>query len=88
MDEPSSGLDAASEELVFEALGRLRKIKTAVVIAHRFATVRRADLIIVVNDGRIVERGKQEELLKYGGLYAKLYEFQSPRRPDVGCGIA
>ncbi len=73
LDEPSSGLDAASEKLVFEALDRLMEGKTSIVIAHRLSTVRRADVIFVVNDGRIVERGSHEELLKLGGLYAELY---------------
>jgi ABC-type transport system involved in cytochrome bd biosynthesis fused ATPase/permease subunit len=76
MDEPSSGLDATSEELVFEAVGKLVEGKTAVVIAHRFSTVRRADAIIGVEDGRIVESGKHEHLLAMGGLYAKLYALQ------------
>ena len=58
LDEPSSGLDAASEKLVFEALDRLMEGKTSIVIAHRLSTIRRADVIFVVNDGSIVERGK------------------------------
>jgi ATP-binding cassette subfamily B protein len=76
MDEPSSGLDAASEELVFDALDRLIEGKTAIVIAHRFSTIRRAHNIFVVEDDRIVERGTHEQLLPAGGLYAKLYELQ------------
>lgn len=76
LDEPSSGLDAASEELVFEALGRLMEGKTAIVIAHRLATIRRADVIFVLDQGKIVERGRHEELLSRGGLYARLYEIQ------------
>ena len=82
MDEPSSGLDAASEELVFEALDRLIRGKTAIVIAHRFSTIRRANTIFVVEDGRIVESGTHEQLLPSGGLYAKLYELQF-RQQDV-----
>ena len=76
LDEPSSGLDAASEKLVFEALDRLMEGKTAIVIAHRLATIQRADLILVVKDGVIVESGKHEQLLKLGGLYAELHELQ------------
>jgi ATP-binding cassette, subfamily B, bacterial len=76
LDEPSTGLDAASEELVFEALARLMKDKTAIVIAHRLATVRQADVIHVVADGRITESGTHEELLARRGLYSRLYEIQ------------
>jgi subfamily B ATP-binding cassette protein MsbA len=76
LDEPSSGLDAASEEVVFEALERLMEGKTAIVIAHRLATVRRADVIFVLDKGKIVERGTHDELLKHGGLYSELYEIQ------------
>jgi ATP-binding cassette subfamily B protein len=76
LDEPSSGLDAGSEKLVFEALDRLMEGKTSIVIAHRLSTVRRADIILMVNDGTIVERGRHEQLLKSGGLYAQLYELQ------------
>lgn len=76
LDEPTSGLDAASEELVFEALKHLMEEKTSIVIAHRLATIRRADVIFVIKDGQIVERGKHEELLASGGLYSELYEIQ------------
>jgi ATP-binding cassette subfamily B protein len=76
LDEPSSGLDAASEQLVFEALDRLMEGKTSIVIAHRLSTIRRADLILVVQDGAIVERGKHEDLLQSGGLYSQLHELQ------------
>jgi subfamily B ATP-binding cassette protein MsbA len=76
LDEPTSHLDPASEELVFEALNRLMERKTAIVIAHRLATVRRADVIFVVDHGEIVERGTHETLIAAGGLYAHLYEIQ------------
>lgn len=82
LDEPSTGLDAASEELVFEALGRLMKNKTAIVIAHRLATVRQADCIHVVADGAISESGTHRELLARGGLYSRLYEIQFKRQED------
>ncbi|HEY8185604.1 MAG TPA: ABC transporter ATP-binding protein [Pyrinomonadaceae bacterium] len=76
LDEPTSGLDAASEELVFEALDRLMQGRTSIVIAHRLSTVRRADIIFVIDNGRIIEQGRHDELLAQGGLYAKLYEIQ------------
>ena len=76
LDEASAGLDAESEALVFEALQRLMKGKTSIVIAHRLATIRSADVIFVVKDGQIAECGNHEELLKKGGLYAVLHEVQ------------
>lgn len=76
MDEPTSGLDAASEKLVFEALDRLIRDKTAIVIAHRLSTIRSADLILVIQDGRIIQRGKHDELLGQSGLYAEFYALQ------------
>jgi subfamily B ATP-binding cassette protein MsbA len=76
LDEPSSGLDAASEKLVFEALDRMMEGKTSIVIAHRLSTIRRADVIFVVRDGTIAERGDHETLLRSGGLYSELYELQ------------
>jgi subfamily B ATP-binding cassette protein MsbA len=82
LDEPSSGLDAASEKLVFEALDRLMEGKTSIVIAHRLATIRRANCIFVVNDGIIVERGTHEELMNSGGLYSELHDIQfAPEEP-------
>ena len=76
MDEPSSGLDAASEKLVFEALDRLMQGKTSIVIAHRLSTVRNAGVIFVVQQGSIVETGSHAELLQQGGLYSELYHIQ------------
>jgi ATP-binding cassette subfamily B protein len=76
LDEPTSNLDPASEELVFEALTRLMEGKTAIVIAHRLATVRRADVIFVLDHGTIVEQGTHDTLLAAGGLYAHLYQIQ------------
>jgi subfamily B ATP-binding cassette protein MsbA len=76
LDEASTGLDAASERLVFDALNVLMKGKTSIVIAHKLSTIRSADVIFVVNDGEIVERGNHIDLLKLGGLYAELHELQ------------
>jgi subfamily B ATP-binding cassette protein MsbA len=76
LDEPSSGLDAASEKLVFEALDRLMEARTSIVIAHRLSTIRRANCIFVLKDGTIVERGNHEELMRAGGLYSELHDIQ------------
>jgi subfamily B ATP-binding cassette protein MsbA len=76
LDEPSTGLDAAAEKLVFEALDRLMEGRTSIVIAHRLSTIRRAGIIFVVKDGAILEKGVHEELLNEGGLYAELYDLQ------------
>jgi ABC-type multidrug transport system fused ATPase/permease subunit len=76
LDEPSAGLDAESEQLVFDALRYLMQGRTSIVIAHRLATVRSADVIFVVDDGRVIEQGTHGELIKLGGLYSRLYELQ------------
>jgi subfamily B ATP-binding cassette protein MsbA len=78
LDEAGTGLDAASERLVFEALDRLMEGRTSIVIAHRLPTIRSADLIFVVNDGEIVERGDHAQLLRKRGLYAELHDLQFP----------
>ena len=83
LDEPTSDLDAASEELVFDALGRLMEGRTSIVIAHRLATVQRADVIFVLEDGKIVQQGTHSELLSQGGLYAHLYEIQFRKEEPV-----
>jgi len=87
LDEPSSGLDAASEQLVFEALDRLMAGKTSVVIAHRLATIQRANKIYVVKDGTIAESGTHEELSKGGGLYAELHQIQFQAASSEAPGV-
>jgi subfamily B ATP-binding cassette protein MsbA len=76
LDEPTSGLDAASEQAVFEALSHLMEGRTSIVIAHHLATVRRANIIFVVKDNTLAERGTHDELMAAGGLYSELYEIQ------------
>jgi subfamily B ATP-binding cassette protein MsbA len=76
LDEPTSGLDAQSELVVFEAMDRLMKNKTSFVIAHHLATIVHADIIFVVKDNQIVERGTHKELLALDGFYAELYRIQ------------
>ncbi len=76
LDEATSALDAESERLVQQALERLMADRTTLVIAHRLATVRKADRIIVMDEGRIVEEGKHDDLSAAGGLYARLASLQ------------
>jgi ATP-binding cassette subfamily B protein len=76
LDEATSALDAENERLVQAALERLMRGRTSIVIAHRLATVLRADRIIVMEDGRIVDQGRHDELLGRGGLYARLAALQ------------
>ncbi len=76
LDEATSALDTESEKLVQEALDRLMSARTTIAIAHRLSTIKNADEICVMQDGRIVERGKHEELLKLNGYYKKLNDMQ------------
>lgn len=76
LDEATSALDTESEKLVQQALEQLMKDRTTLVIAHRLSTVRNADLICVLHDGRIVEQGTHDALMKKGGYYSRLVEMQ------------
>jgi ATP-binding cassette subfamily B protein len=85
LDEPTTGLDSSSEELVFDALGQLMKGKTSIVVAHRLPTIKNADNILVLDEGAIVESGTHYELISRGGLYTQLY---TQFNEDVPAGLA
>lgn len=76
LDEATSNVDTRTELMIRDAMNRLMKGKTCFVIAHRLSTIRNADLILVVKDGDIVERGRHEELLAKGGFYSEIYNAQ------------
>jgi ATP-binding cassette subfamily B protein len=73
LDEATSHLDSENEALVQEALGEVLSGRTALVVAHRLSTIAQADQILVIDEGRIVQRGSHRELLETGGLYADLW---------------
>jgi len=85
LDEATSNIDTRTEALIQEALGTLLRGRTSVVIAHRLSTIRNADQILVVESGRIAERGTHASLLASGGLYANLYRSQF-REPSAAAG--
>jgi subfamily B ATP-binding cassette protein MsbA len=76
LDEATSALDTESERLVQDALNRLMRGRTAIVIAHRLSTIERADHIVVLEAGQIVEQGSHAQLLASGGLFARLHALQ------------
>jgi ATP-binding cassette subfamily B protein len=88
LDEATAHLDSESEVAVQRALATALTGRTSLVIAHRLSTVREADQILVIDDGRIVQRGRHDELLAAGGLYAELYRTQFERQSDATLDLA
>ena len=83
LDEATAHLDSESERAIQEAFLTALKGRTSLVIAHRLSTVQNADQILVLSQGRIVERGRHDELLHLGGLYAQLYRTQFTAKPKA-----
>jgi len=77
LDEPTASLDAEAEHAVFERFARLTKGRTSILISHRFPTVRMADRIVVLEDGKVIEQGTHEDLVAQDGRYAKLFALQA-----------
>lgn len=77
LDEPTAAIDAKAEYEIFERVQKLQKDKTVIIISHRFSTVRNADRILVLDEGRIIEEGNHRELMKQNGLYAELFNIQA-----------
>jgi len=83
LDEPTSSVDAENEELIQEAIRRLARGRTTIVVAHRLSTVADADRIVVLEDGRVVESGRHVELFAAGGPYARLIAAQQITEPEA-----
>jgi ATP-binding cassette subfamily B protein len=87
LDEATAHLDSESEAAVQQALRTALAGRTSLVIAHRLSTIREAEQILVIDDGRVCERGQHDELLASGGLYADLYRTQFARQEHAGAGL-
>ena len=87
LDEATSSVDSATEEMIQEALERLIPGRTTIAIAHRLSTLRMADRLLVVEDGRLVEQGTHEELMAAGGIYRRLVRKQQDALAVIGIGV-
>lgn len=76
LDEATSSIDTRTEMKIQEAFARLMEGRTSFIVAHRLSTIREADVILVMKDGKVIEQGRHEELLKAEGFYAQLYNSQ------------
>jgi ABC-type multidrug transport system fused ATPase/permease subunit len=83
LDEPTTGLDAASTERVLEPMRRLMSGRTTIVISHNLLSVREASCIVVLDGGRVAERGTHDELVAAGGSYARMWQLHAPRAEVV-----
>ena len=79
LDEPTAALDALREQELYERFASLTDDRTVVFISHRFSTVRMADIIVVIENGRVSESGSHDELIAHGGKYAQMYRVQAAR---------
>ena len=84
LDEATSSIDTESEQLIQQAIDKLIAGRTAIIIAHRLSTIRKADTILVLDKGEVMEKGNHEELLAHNGFYAKLYEMQYGKKKVKG----
>src|SRR5262249_37189395 len=93
LDEPTSSIDSRTEAVILDALDRIMLGRPTFLIAHRLATIRRADHILVIDRGRLVEQGTHQDLLQRKGLYRQLHDMQTKQarpqpRPADGLGVA